>query len=236
VAAQGSEVALHGIDAWRDGEAGRFEKAEVTALTGQERIGVRMHWLYFDERSPQELDSAGFDYDSTCGYNDAVGYRAGTSQAFRFPTTRTLMELPLAIMDTALQFRGRMNLHRSQALQRCVAVVETMRRLGGTLVIDWHDRSLAPERQWGQLYADLLHEVTTRHHVWFATAGDVVDWYRWRRSIRFRVDSNCRVTLTAEPRDARLPGARVAVYRSSAGGHTIDEAAYAGDDALTLAR
>lgn len=234
-AAQGSEVALHGIDAWRDGEAGRIEKAEVATLTGQARIGVRMHWLYFDQRSPQELDSAGFDYDSTCGYNDAVGYRAGTSQAFRFPSAHRLMELPLAIMDTALLFRGRMNLDRSQALQRCYAVVETMRRLGGTLVINWHDRSLAPERQWGQLYADLLHEVATRHRVWFATVGDVVEWYRWRRSIRFGIDSNGRVTLTADARDARLPGARVAVYGPSAAGHARDEASYAGDGALTIA-
>ena len=29
------------------------------------------------------LDEAGFEYDSTVGYNDAVGYRAGTSQVFR---------------------------------------------------------------------------------------------------------------------------------------------------------
>ena len=83
-ASRGSELAVHGIDAWRDAEAGREEIRQLTTLTAQKTAGVRMHWLYFDVNSPRCLESAGFDYDSTWGYNDAVGYRAGTSQVFRF--------------------------------------------------------------------------------------------------------------------------------------------------------
>ena len=45
--ASGREVAVHGIDAWRDTDAGRQEMAELAAVTGQLRSGVRMHWLYF---------------------------------------------------------------------------------------------------------------------------------------------------------------------------------------------
>ena len=40
-----------------------------------------MHWLYFD-RIAGAARAAGFTYDSTWGYNEAVGYRAGTSQVF----------------------------------------------------------------------------------------------------------------------------------------------------------
>ena len=47
-----------------------------------------MHWLYFGDDSPKTLEAAGFDYDSTCGYNDAVGYRAGTSQVFLWSSAR----------------------------------------------------------------------------------------------------------------------------------------------------
>ncbi len=82
---RGTEIAVHGIDAWSDADAGRAELAELLSVTGQRSAGIRMHWLYFDKGSPAQLEKAGFDYDSTWGYNEAVGYRAGTSQAFRFP-------------------------------------------------------------------------------------------------------------------------------------------------------
>ena len=52
--------------------------------------------------SPRQLEAAGFAYDSTWGYNDAVGYRAGTSQVFRFAGSANLLELPLTVMDSAL--------------------------------------------------------------------------------------------------------------------------------------
>ena len=79
---QGCEVGLHGIDAWRDLTEGPKEANRICEMTGQSKIGVRMHWLYFDEESPKILDRAGFSYDSTFGYNDALGFRAGTTNVF----------------------------------------------------------------------------------------------------------------------------------------------------------
>jgi hypothetical protein len=184
-AARDSEIAVHGIDAWRDAEAGRAELREVTTLTDAETAGVRMHWLYFDAQSPRQLEAAGFDYDSTWGYNDTVGYRAGTSQVFRLPGAERLMELPFTLMDSALFFPGRMDLDRADAWQLCAGMVMDARRFGGTLVVNWHDRSLAPERQWGRVYAYLLDEIRRGERAWFARAGEAVDWFRWRRSIRF---------------------------------------------------
>ena len=113
-----TEFALHGIDAWRDVESGRAEIAELTKVTGPQRVGVRMHWLYFSSESTRLLEAAGFDYDSTCGYNDAIGFKAGTSQAFRPLGHSSLMELPLSIMDSAMFYPGRMELTREAALQR----------------------------------------------------------------------------------------------------------------------
>jgi hypothetical protein len=210
--AAGREVAVHGIDAWRDADAGRAECAELSAITGQQEFGVRMHWLFFDDDSPQQLERAGFTYDSTWGYNDTIGYRAGTSQAFRLLGTRDLMELPLTIMDSALLYPGRMNLSRARALELCHAVVSDTARFGGTLVINWHDRSLAPERLWGAPYDDLLKDVEAARQVWFVTASEAVAWYRWRRSIRFSVEHAGRVTISSPQSDTMMPGARLFVY------------------------
>ena len=71
-----------------------------------------MHWLCFDAQSYRRLDEAGYDYDATCGFNDAVGFKAGTTQVFRPLDAERLLELPLHVQDTALFYTGR--LHMSQ--------------------------------------------------------------------------------------------------------------------------
>jgi hypothetical protein len=218
------EFAVHGLDAWRDPDAGRDEAAAVAAVTGRQTAGVRMHWLYFDKASPRHLEDAGFEYDSTRGYNDAVGFRAGTLQAFRLPGTKSVLELPLSIMDSALFFPDRMGLTRDEAWKRCRHVIQQARRFGGALVINWHDRSLAPERQWGRFYDDLLREVEAAGGH-FTTASDAVSWFRWRRGIRFSTDaSSGAVTVEAAAPGESLPAARLAVRR-----HTgVEESVFRG--------
>src|SRR6185503_11060583 len=54
--ARGSEVAVHGIDAWCDVESGCEERDAVAAVTGDRSLGVRMHWLYFAPESFAKLD------------------------------------------------------------------------------------------------------------------------------------------------------------------------------------
>jgi hypothetical protein len=213
VTVHGGELALHGIDAWRDSDAGRAEIRELTSITARETSGVRMHWLYFAPESPCRLEEAGFEYDSTCGYNDSIGYRAGTSQVFGLPGTNGLMELPLSIMDSAMFYPSRMGLAHDDARERCRELVANARTFGGTLVVNWHCRSLAPERLWGRFYQELLDDIEEGSKVWFATAGEAVQWFRWRRSIKF-VDGDGRVglSITAPPQGPGLPGARMRVH------------------------
>jgi hypothetical protein len=218
-ASRASEFAVHGIDAWRDAVAGRAEMLELTALTGEQAAGVRMHWLYFNRESPRQLEAAGFSYDSTCGYNEAVGYRAGTSQVFRLPSTNTLMELPLSIMDSAMFFPGRMNLTHAEASDRCGRIVAQARHFGGTVVINWHDRSLVPERLWGRFYQELLDQIGHGERAWFSTAGQAVDWFRWRRSIRFSADGSGRVTVKASEPVSNIPPALLQIHRA---GNAVD--------------
>ena len=186
-AARGSELAVHGIDAWRDVRAGRAEMRQLTSITGQETAGVRMHWLYFATDSPRRLEAAGFDYDSTWGYNDAVGYRAGTSQVFRLPGAQDLMELPLSIMDSALFYRGRMDLARRRTRCRTVRrIVANARRFGGTRRHQLARPQPGPRAALGPLLPASCWKRSAR-----ATGSglrprrEAVDWFRWRRSIRF---------------------------------------------------
>lgn len=222
--ARGSELAVHGIDAWRDAAAGRAERNELAAITEKGRTGVRMHWLYFDTDSPKHLEAAGFEYDSTCGFNDAVGYRAGTSQPFRPAGTERLMELPLSIMDSAMFSRGRLGLSDAQAAARCQDIVANARRFGGTLVINWHCRSLAPDRLWGRFYQQLLDEVNRDSRVWFTTAIEAVDWFRWRRSVTFAAGTRAgRAVVRVAAPSAAHPAGLIRVHRPQRGGAAIVE-------------
>jgi hypothetical protein len=233
--AERCEFALHGIDAWRDADSGRAEIAELTTVTRAERPGVRMHWLYFSSESPALLEAAGFDYDSTCGYNDAIGFKAGTSQVFRPLGQSRLMELPLSIMDTAMFYADRMQMTRELALQVSRRVVGEARRFGGTLVINWHDRSLAPDRLWNQAYRDLLSDIETGGPVWFATASEAVNWFRWRRSISFRAGAaSNEVIVESTATEPALPGGRIALHRASQLDRDVEERQFEAGDVVSV--
>ena len=184
LASKGCEIGLHSIDAWTDYNKARNEYKKLYDILPSPKLGTRVHWLYFNSHSPDILDKAGFFYDSTCGYNDSVGYKAGTTQAFCPPGAKKLLELPLHIQDTALFLHGRMNLSEPDAWKKVAVILDNAKKTGGALTINWHLRSLGPERLWDDFYVQLLNQLKQRN-VWFARAGDAVNWFAKRRSVHF---------------------------------------------------
>jgi hypothetical protein len=266
ILATGNEVGLHGIDAWRDAQAGRAEQQRLVEATkglsflrpdrapssdvgppggraarpasgptssAQPSIdrcaqsdgahkselatesGIRMHWLYFDEQSPARLEEAGFSYDSTFGYNETIGYRAGTAQAFRPLGNEQLIELPLLVMDTALFYPSYLNLSEPAAGRLVGKVLDDVTETGGALTINWHDRSLFAERLWGDFYQKLLGEMQ-RRRVWFPTAAQAVAWFRKRRSASLTAvqtnDGKVEIQCQAGEPDS-LPGLTLRLHR-----------------------
>ena len=207
------EVALHGIDAWMDTSAAANELDAIRSITGKEEVGVRMHWLYFDTQTPLKLERAGASYDSSFGYNETVGYRAGTSQGYKPLVASRLIELPLHLMDTALFYPSYLNLTPEQAYKRVGPMIENVVEFGGCLTINWHDRSIAPERLWGDFYVALVAELRKKG-AWFATATQAAAWFRKRRSAVFEnvawETEAVRVQIGAEYDD--LPGLQLRVH------------------------
>ena len=203
----GCEIALHGIDAWRDAAKGREELQRIAQVTGNNMIGTRSHWLYQCDRSPQYLEEAGFVYDSTVGYNETVGYCSGTTQVFRPFRGTKLLELPLHIMDTSLFYTGRMDLAEPQAMALVEGLIAKTQRLGGVLTVNWHDRSMGPERLWDTFYESILARLKSMN-VWFATALQAVSWFRARRSVCFHevrlYDNELKVSLSSSAYDHPL--------------------------------
>ncbi len=217
--ASGCEVGVHGLDAWCDSVGGGVERDQIADVTGVSELGVRMHWLWFDERSPAALEQAGFSYDSTVGFNQTVGFRAGTTQAYRPLTATHLLELPLHVMDTALFYPSYLDLSPAEARSLVGTLLDQAVTFGGALTVNWHDRSIAPERLWGGFYFWLLQNLKARQ-AWFPTASQAVAWFRHRRSVVFESVSWDAGTLKLRTSSAAAgegPALQLRVHRPGGG-------------------
>ena len=204
----GFEVGVHGIDSWHNTKAACKEKARIADISGKKDVGIRMHWLCFDKNTFQTLEEAEFSYDSTFGYNDAVGYRAGTAQAFRPIDVKNILELPLNIQDIALFNPKHMSLNKYEAWKRCQDLIEKASSNGGILTILWHDRSLSPERLYEDFYIKLLNELKNKK-VWFATAMEACNWFNNRRAAKYgniEIDENVvHIKMLTDNKDSQPP-------------------------------
>jgi hypothetical protein len=176
-----------------------------------------MHWLYSDRQSPGVLEMAGATYDSTIGYKETVGYRAGTTQVYKPPAATHLLELPLHVMDTALFYSAYLGLSMDEAKPVLGRMVDDVVHFGGCLTVNWHDRSVTPERLWDRCYGELVAELKDRR-AWFATSGQATSWFRKRRLAVFESDCTqpygIRATVAASGRDD-LPGLRLRIHKAS---------------------
>jgi hypothetical protein len=145
-----------------------------------------------------------------------VGYRSGATQVYKPLTAKRLLELPLHAMDTALFYPDHLGLSPRQAQTLLDQLRDNAIRFGGCLTINWHDRSLAPERLWGECYVGAVKDLGGRN-AWFATAGQAVAWFRKRRGAAFETDcarpGEVRVRVAANDGNA-LPGLRLRIYKA----------------------
>jgi hypothetical protein len=154
---RGHEIGLHAsfdshLD-WRRTELEfvRLRHAAERQGVSQERWGGRQHYLRWENPITwSNWEAAGLDYDSTLGYADRIGFRAGTSYEFapfhlleRRPLR--LRERPLQVMDgTLFEYMG---LSPDTAFESVIEVARAWRRYGGTLSLLWHNSSLPTARQ-----------------------------------------------------------------------------------------
>jgi len=118
-------------------------------------------------------------------------------------------------MDTALFYPSYMNLSDKRAGAAILPLVENATRFGGVLTINWHDRSLGPERLWADFYLGLIDELK-RRGAWFPTASQAVSWFRKRRSAAIerviqKGDSAC-MKISVDEDKHYLPGLTLRVH------------------------
>jgi peptidoglycan/xylan/chitin deacetylase (PgdA/CDA1 family) len=171
IAAQGDEVGLHPsyLTSERPQQL-EAERARLEELTAGPVRGARFHYLRHDTHATlPELERLGFAYDSSQGYGDAIGLRAGFSfpyRPFHLAQRRPLdlVELPMAVMDATLAERRYLGLTPRAGLERTLRLLEHVAAIGGTVSILWHTDRFSREyaRGWDRVYADVLEWVAAR--------------------------------------------------------------------------
>ena len=175
----GAEIGLHGSYAAAEHPARLVgEKEELERLAGSV-VGQRYHYLRVDpSRNLETLATAGFRYDSSLGFADAVGFRAGLAQPFRpwdheAGRPLDLIEIPLAYMDVTFDERY-LDLPARRAERHLLRLIEWAAENGGGFAVLWHtdrfDRGTAAG--WDRLYGRLLGAVPEHGGVCVA-AGDL---------------------------------------------------------------
>jgi hypothetical protein len=185
----GGEVGLHASYLSGDDEALlRAERHDLELLLGKPVRGMRFHYLRMRMHEVVgRLDRLGVDYDTTLGFSDRPGARAGFSFPFRPWDHQTgrparFLELPLLLMDATLAEERYLGLSAAAARPAVDAVLDQLAAIGGGASVLWHndrfDRVYG--RGWGGLYEHLLDGIGARGGT-AGTAAALCDWWRAER-------------------------------------------------------
>jgi peptidoglycan/xylan/chitin deacetylase (PgdA/CDA1 family) len=187
---QGCEIGYHtGYYHYDDCEKITKEKTHMEKTIGESIVGVRNHALRFQTpRTWEILAKAGFEYDSTYGYIDMIGFRNGLCHPFvpyNIKTKRPIdiLEIPLNIQDWTVSFIMKNNPH--QAWNLIKQLLDTVRKNHGVLNILWHNWTFSfPtsigtmfEKEWTSLYEKIL-KYATEHNAWISNCKDFNDYYQ----------------------------------------------------------
>ena len=166
----GAEIGLHGSYT-AAGDAARLEseKAALEALGGPLQ-GHRYHYLRADpHRNLAQLAAAGLTYDSTLGFSDAVGFRAGIARPFRpwdfeRDAPLDLVEIPLAAMDATLAEERYLGLSARRAEPQLMQLLDWGAAHYAAFAVLWHPDRFDPLTSggWDRLYSRLLEGVHER--------------------------------------------------------------------------
>lgn len=145
-------------------------------------IGYRSHYLNFDyQKSFSILENAGIKYDSTLGYWEHIGFRAGISFPF-YPYNILenrpfrVLEIPLIVMDTTLYSKRAMNQNLIDARRSLRRLIDLASKYQSHLSLLWHNTTFDPIDYplWSTLYWDTL-KYAAKRDAWITSLNDVYE-------------------------------------------------------------
>lgn len=154
--AGGWEIGVHGINAHINATEAKEELLALSQfLPPDQKIGLRMHWLYQSKDLWKNLKDAGYYYDATFGNNDFVGFPEGHYCLFK---KDGLWVIPLNIQDATLFRKDHMGLSIEEALKRIEDVLNKAKEKQAIVTILWHTNTFGVYKYWGSLYGRIIQK------------------------------------------------------------------------------
>ncbi len=195
----GWEMGLHGgLHTSEDLSKMRAEIGLFVTAFGTKPQGIREHYLKFDPKVTWRImEELGLSYDTTWGFNDRPGFKAGLSLPFHPPDSdwgmMNILEIPLILMDTSLW--GYMHLTEEEGPRMIEKVMAIASSRGGLFTLLWHQEALL--MRGGRIYAEILKRIPSSCFVGSALMID--EWWRGRSASKMTISHtnrrwSCRVT------------------------------------------
>src|SRR5882762_4061388 len=155
----GVELGVHpGYYTFNDPRRLGNEVERIREAIDERNVGGRQHFLRWHPRTWHDWGKCGLAYDSTVGFSDHIGFRAGTCVPYRpwsleLNREIDLLEIPLLAMDVTLAYYMRLASEESVAL--LLQCAERCKIVGGVFTLLWHNRSLL-DPNYGHAYQTVL--------------------------------------------------------------------------------
>jgi hypothetical protein len=145
------------------------------------------------------MDAAGFDYDTTVGNNDRLGFRLGLATPFHPPDADwgplSLLELPLSLMDTTLW--GYLKKDEDEGFADVMRMLAMVEDVEGLFTLLWHQEAV--RMKGGRIYWRILRELGRRRGLFVGSGLEVARWWRAREVPLKLVKGGKLITLGASP-------------------------------------
>lgn len=140
------EVGVHpSYNTFRSPDKLRREVLAIRDILGKQTMGGRQDYLRWCPHTWLDWENCGLAYDSSVGFADQIGFRAGTCipyypWLFELNRQAKLIEMPLIVMDCTLT--AYMKLDRDQSFIAVSECIEQCRKIGGVFTLLWHADSM----------------------------------------------------------------------------------------------
>ncbi|MEE6246288.1 MAG: polysaccharide deacetylase family protein [Thermoproteota archaeon] len=181
---EGWEIGLHGGFDTHNNKNELLKQLKLfNDYFGNKPDGIRQHYLKFDPENTWEImNGLDLKYDTTWGYNESPGFKAGISTPFHPPSSDwicfNILEIPLILMDTSLW--GYMNLEEEQGLELIKDIINTVQKTGGLFTILWHQEALLMKK--GRIYRRIL-EMLSKQECFVGSGFLINKWWTGRNNV-----------------------------------------------------
>jgi len=146
--ARGVEMGVHpGYYTFNNSAELGAEVERCRQAIGERAIGGRQHYLRWSPETWLHWEQCGLAYDSTVGFADCVGFRAGTCWPYRpwlWKENRRaeLLEIPLIVMEQSLISPVYMGLSPEESVAAVTSLLRKCAAVGGVFTLLWHNNCL----------------------------------------------------------------------------------------------